>query len=172
MGHLSSRRSLGAGVVLGAVGFIGYTVLMSAPAGADPQVPDDVWVQCTGFSGPNTTWPHPLTGCTARSGEGSGRTERTAPGTETIIWDKPFLGGKSMELTNIQNQPLGPDPGCPSTHPVAVDVSGTIGPNGQFAGSPVTATICANQTDFVLKPGTLFVIHRVPGSPGDVNPPS
>jgi NAD(P)-dependent dehydrogenase (short-subunit alcohol dehydrogenase family) len=27
-------------------------------------------------------------------------------------------------------------------------------------GSPMTATICSNQTDFILKPGTLFVIHK------------
>jgi hypothetical protein len=45
-----------------------------------------------------------------------------------------------------------------------VNVSGTISAGEaatkQYDGSPVTATICSNQTDFILQPGTLFVIHK------------
>jgi hypothetical protein len=164
MRHRSSRRSVSllAALALGALGFIGSTGLLSGPAAADPRVPEDVWVQCTSFSGPNTQWPHPLSGCTSRSGEnGSGQTVRTSPGTETIEWTKPFEGGKSLELTNISSSVVGPTPACPPTHPVAVRVSGNIAPHQQYGGSPVTATICVNATDFVLQPGTLFVIHKV-----------
>jgi hypothetical protein len=82
------------------------------------------------------------------------------------------LSGQSLQLTNIQSQPLGPSADCPQHHPIAVNVSGTIRPNQPFAGSPVTATICTNGQDFILQPGALFVIHRVPGSQGDINPPS
>jgi hypothetical protein len=32
----------------------------------------------------------------------------------------------------------------------------------KWAGSPVTATICGNANDFVLKPGTYFVIGKTP----------
>jgi hypothetical protein len=95
---------------------------------------------------------------------GSGYTQRTQPGTETIIWNAPFLDGTSFELTNITSEVVGPGTGCPSDHPVEVNVSGTISATEpgtkQYDGSPVTATICGNQTDFVLKPGTFFVIHK------------
>lgn len=157
--NLSRRRCASVAATL-ALGVVASTVLMSGPGAADPRVPDDVWVQCTGFSGPTTQWPHPLTGCTARSGEGSGQTVRTTPGTETIQWNKPFLGGKSLELTGITSSVVGLSPLCPATHPVAVNVAGVIGPHQQFAGSPVTATICTNGNDFILQPGTLFVIHK------------
>jgi hypothetical protein len=163
MNHLSSRRcvSLATTLVIGLISSLGLAVLVSRPAAADPRVPKDVWVQCTGFSGPNTQWPHLLSGCTSRSGEnGSGQTVRTSPGTETIQWNEPFLDGKSMALTNISSAPVGPSPACPSTHPVAVRVSGTIAPDQMFGGSPVTATICVNATDFVLQPGTFFTIHK------------
>jgi hypothetical protein len=139
-------------------------------AAGDPLVPEDVWVQCTGFCGPTTQWPHFLTGCTSRGGEGSGQTDRTAPGTETITWTAPFEGGQSLNLTNIQNQVVGTGTGCPISHPVEVQVSGTLADNQQYAGCPVTATICTNDTDFILKPGILFVIHTVPGSSGEPNP--
>jgi hypothetical protein len=135
-------------------------------------VPDNVWIQCTGFSGPNTQWPHPLTGCTSRSGSGTGQSSRVGPGTEEIQFNRPFEGGKTLQLTNIKNTVLGPSPDCPADHPVKASVSGVIGPKGPYAGSPISATICANATDFILQPGTLFVISRVPGSPGDVNPGS
>ena len=144
-----------------ALGSFASTVIATGPAAGDPRVPNDVWVQCTGFSGPSTQWPHPLTGCTSRSGEGSGQTVRTAPGTETIQWNKPFLGGKSLDLTNITSSVVGVGTGCPATHPVDVSVAGVIGPHQQFGGSPVTASICTNGNDFILKPGTLFVIHKV-----------
>jgi hypothetical protein len=148
------------GLALALLGLLGSAALMGSPAGADPRVPADVWVQCTGFYGLSTQWPHPLTGCTSRSGEGSGQTLRTAPGTETIQWTKPFEGGKSLDLINITSSPVGFSPACPSDHPVAVNVSGTIAPRQQYGGSLVTATICVNATDFVLQPGTLFVIHK------------
>jgi hypothetical protein len=174
MGHLSSRHSLGAGIVLGAVGFVASTVLMSGTAGAEPpSPPGPPLIQCTGFYGPNTTWPHYLTGCTSRTGSGTGQTNRTAPGTETITWDAPFEGGDSLQLTNIQSTVLGVTGNCPDGqdgHPVEVNVSGVIAPGeGQYSNSLVTATICSNATDFVLKPDTLFVIQK-PGSAGNVNP--
>ena len=151
--------------MLGALGVVGATLLLSSTAAAEPPVPPDVWIQCSGFSGPNTAWPHPLTGCFARGQElGTGFTQRTAPGTETIVWDAPFLGGASFQLTNIASQVVGTGTGCPATHPVEVNVSGTISASEpgtkQYDGSPVTATICSNQTDFILKPGTFFVIHK------------
>ena len=71
-----------------------------------------------------------------------------------------------------QRIPVPPPPDGPAHHPVRASVGGVIGPKGPYAGSPVSATICANATDFILQPGTLFVISRVPGSPGDVNPGS
>ncbi len=163
MSHLSKRRSLSiAGIGLGALSVLG--VMMSSPAAAEPPVPPDVWIQCSGFSGPNTTWPHPLTGCIARGEEGSGFTQRTAPGTETIFWNAPFLDGASFQLTNITSQVVGTGTGCPADHPVEVNVSGTISATEpgtkQYDGSPVRATICSNATDFVLKPGTLFTIFK------------
>lgn len=155
--------SAGATVVSGAACLAG-TILMSGPASADPPVPPDVWVQCSGFSGPNTAWPHPLTGCLSRQGEGTGETIRTSPGTETIQWNAPFLDGQTWQLTNITSQVVGTGTGCPADHPVEVSVSGTISATEpgtkQYDGSPVTATICSNQTDFILKPGTLFVVHK------------
>ncbi len=46
----------------------------------------------------------PLSGCTSRNKVGgSGRTMRTAPGTETIQWTAPFESGKSFQLVNIAN---------------------------------------------------------------------
>jgi hypothetical protein len=165
-----NRRGIGlaACAVVGAA--VGTSLAVSAPAGAQPQVADNVWIQCTEFSGPNTQWPHPLTGCSSRSGSGGGQTFRVAPGTEEIQFSKPFEGGKTLQLTNITNTVVGPSPDCPEDHPVKANVAGVIGPKGPYAGSPVSATICADATDFILQPKTLFVISRVPGSPGDVNP--
>ncbi|MBX8691760.1 hypothetical protein GO011_30405 [Mycobacterium sp. 20091114027_K0903767] len=85
---------------------------------------------------------------------------RTAPGTETIQWSAPFESGKSFQLVNIANTVLGPSADCPTDHPVKANVSGNIETGGQYGGSPVTAVICANATDFLLQPGTLFVIHK------------
>jgi hypothetical protein len=138
---------------------------MSNTAAAEPSVPADAWIQCSRFSGPNTTWPHPLNGCVARGQQsGTGFTQRTAPGTETIFWNAPFLDGASFQLTNIASDVVGTGTGCPASHPVEVNVSGTISAaepgTEQYDGSPVTATICTNRTDFILKPGTFFVIHK------------
>lgn len=136
-------------------------VVTAGPALADPKVPNDVWIQCAGFSGPNTQWPHVLSGCDSRSGgNGSGQTVRTAPGTETIQWSAPFESGKSFQLVNIANTVVGPSADCPADHPVKANVSGSIEAGGQYGGSPVTAVICANGTDFLMRPGTLFVIHK------------
>jgi hypothetical protein len=172
--HVSRHRitvTTVASFVLAVAGFAGSTLLMSGPAAAEPPVPPDVWIQCSGFSGPNTSWPHPLTGCISRQGEGSGFTTRTTPGTETVQWNAPFLNGDSFQLINITSQVVGTGTGCPVDndpatvdYPVEVNVSGTISATSpgtkQYDGSPVTATICSNQTDFILKPGTLFVIHK------------
>jgi hypothetical protein len=138
---------------------------MSSTAAAEPPVPAGVWIQCSGFSGQSTVWPHPLTGCVARGQEpGTGFTQRTAPGTETIFWDAPFLDGASFQLTNIASQVAGTGTGCPATHTLEVNVSGTISATEpgtkQYDGSLVTAAICSNQKDFILKPDTLFVIHK------------
>jgi hypothetical protein len=173
--HVSRHRTVTmvAGFVLGVAGFAGSTLVMIGPAAADPPVPPDVWIQCSGFSGPNTSWPHPLTGCISRQGgpapedvteQGSGFSSKNPPAVETIFWNAPFLGGANFQLTNITSQPVGLSPDCPSTHPVEVNVSGTVSATEpgtkQYDGSPVTATICSGQTGFVLKPGTLFVIHK------------
>ena len=173
--HVSRHHTVTmmAGFVLGVAGFAGSTLAMSGPAAAEPPVPADIWIQCSGFSGPNTSWPHPLTGCISRQGgpapedvteQGSGFTTRTVPGTETVQWNAPFLNGDSFQLTNIASQRVGTGTGCPVDHPVEVNVSGTISATSpgtkQYDGSPVTATICSGQTDFILKPGTLFVIHK------------
>lgn len=157
------HRSVSRGAVVAAslVSLAGASLAMSGPAAADPPVPPNVWIQCSGFTGPNTTWPHPLTGCISRQGGGSGYTQRTAPGTETIFWNAPFQKGESIQLINIANQPLGPTGACPADHPFEVNVSGEIGPGANnLSRSPVRATICANATDFVLKPGTLFTIFK------------
>lgn len=151
-----------AGALFGVAAVLGSGLLASAPAHADPRVPKNVWIQCASFSGPNTAWPHPLSGCTSRSKEnGSGQTFRTGPGTERIQWFAPFESGKSFDLVNIQNTVLGPSPDCPADHPVKAAVSGNLAAQGQYGGSPVSATICANATDFLLQPGTLFVIHKI-----------
>lgn len=144
------------------------TIAVSAPATAEPDpkpVPRGVRVQCTGFYGPNTQWPHFLTECTGRNGKtGSGQTVRTVPGTETITWNAPFVEGKSMQLTNIASSQVNPPSGgCPADHPGEAKVSGVIGTDSKWAGSPVTATICGNATDFLLKPGAFFVVAN-PGS--------
>ncbi|MEV0674753.1 hypothetical protein [Mycobacterium sp. NPDC050441] len=144
-----------------AVAATAVAVVAAVPALADPRVPNDVWIQCTGFSGPNTQWPHALSGCASRSSDnGSGQTMRTAPGSETITWAAPFESGKSFQLVNIANTVLGPSPDCPADHPVKANVSGSIEAGGQYGGSSVTAVICANATDFLLQPGTFFVIHK------------
>jgi hypothetical protein len=97
------------GSALGALGAVAATLFMSSTAGAETPVPADVWIQCSGFSGPSTAWPHPLTGCVARGQKpGTGFTQRSAPGTETIFWDAPFLDGASFQLTNIASQVVGP----------------------------------------------------------------
>lgn len=166
MTHLSSLRSasLGAALALGAVGLVGSTVLMSGPAVATPPTwPKGVRVQCTEFYGPNTAFPHFLKGCTRRNGDtGLGQTEKLN-GIETLIWYLPFVNGRTMQLVNINNQPVGPDSACitpkDQTHPVAVNVSGTI-KYTRWEGSSVTATICVNGTDFVLKPNSYFVISK------------
>lgn len=140
---------------------IASAMATSGQAMADPRVPNDVWIQCAAFSGPNTQWPHALSGCESRSRDnGAGQTVRTAPGTETIQWFAPFESGKSFQLVNIANTVLGPSSDCPTDHPVKANVSGNIEAGGQYGGSPVTAVICANATDFLLQPGTLFVIHK------------
>lgn len=169
MTKINRRGTLLAASLIAGAG-IATSLAVSTPAFAQPRVSDDVWIQCTGFSGPNTQWPHPLTGCTSRSGSGDGQTFRVGPGAEEIQFNKPFEGGKTLDLTNITNTVVGPSPDCPADHPVKANVAGVIGAKGPYAGSPVSATICANATDFILQPGTLFVISRVPGSPGDVNP--
>jgi hypothetical protein len=79
--HSSTRRRAAAAIAGGAA-LLG-SGLLSATAGAEPPVSPNVWIQCTGFSGPTATFPHPLEGCIARGeqGSGSGYTSRTAPGT-------------------------------------------------------------------------------------------
>jgi hypothetical protein len=170
--HLAHRRAVRVAISVGAFAVAGSTILTVAPAGADPNsIPKGVRVQCTGFSGPNAQWPHLLTGCVQQNGTtGTGQTNRTTPGTETITWDAPFIQGKSMQLTNITNSPVQPPSGvCPADHPGEVNVSGVLGAGSKWAGSPVSATICANANDFLLKPGTLFVIAKPNGAPDTGN---
>ena len=168
MEYLSRRCSVPLRVAIAAAGTLGVvgSMVTTAPAGAEPPVPPNVWIQCTGFSGPNTTWPHPLTGCIARGEKqpGTGFTQRTVPGTETIFWDAPFLKGTSFQLTNIANGAPAPGTSCPADHPARVGVSGTISATEpgtkQYDGSPVSATICANATDFFLATGSTFTIFK------------
>jgi hypothetical protein len=124
---LSNRLALPAALALGAVGIVGSTVLTSGPALAAPNLPKGVRVQCSGFSGPNTTFPHFLTGCTTRNGDVAlGQTEKLN-GIETIIWYLPFLNGRTMQLVNITNQLVNPPSGqCPADHPAEFNVSGSI----------------------------------------------
>ncbi|MDZ7882629.1 MAG: hypothetical protein U5N53_06805 [Mycobacterium sp.] len=156
------RRSVGAALVVAAIGSVGSSLV--APASADPALPKGVRVQCSGFYGPNTVWPHYLTGCVRRNGTtGTGQTNRIAPGSERITWDKPFVKGKSMDLVGIASTIVSySSPACPADHPVEANVSGTIGTGSKWANSPVTATICGNATDFALKPGSYFVIGKTP----------
>src|SRR5215208_7684146 len=60
MNQVSNRRTMSvAGLGLSALAVMGSAVVLSSPAAAEPPLPPDVWIQCSGFSGPNTTWPHP-----------------------------------------------------------------------------------------------------------------
>lgn len=165
MRNLSStgRRSIGATLLIVATGLIGSS--LAAPASADPRpVPKGVRIQCSGFYGPNTVWPHYLTGCVRRNGTtGTGQTNRTGPGAERITWDAPFVKGKSMDLVGISSTIVSTSsPACPADHPVEANVAGSIGPGSKWANSPVSATICGNATDFALKPGSFFVIGKTP----------
>ncbi|APE16087.1 hypothetical protein BOH72_13560 [Mycobacterium sp. WY10] len=139
---------------------------LSATAGAEPPVPSNVWIQCSSFSGPNNAFPHPVGGCIARGQNdlGSGYTSRTAPGTETIYFNAPFLKGISLQLTNIANGAPAEGTTCPADHPARIGVSGVISATEpgtkQYDGSPVSATICANATDFLLATGSSFTIYK------------
>jgi hypothetical protein len=153
------------GIALGAIGLASSAVLLSTPAGADPKLPSNVWIQCGQFFGPVATFPHHLTDCVSRQGQaksGAGQTVSTGAGTETLEWFAPFQKGESLPAINITSQPVDPPTGgCPDTHPVEVNVSAEVGPGANnLSGSPVRATICLNATDFVLKPGTFFTIFK------------
>jgi hypothetical protein len=156
------RRPLAAALAITVTGLIVLTV--PAPATSAPVVPKGVRVQCSGFYGLNTVWPHYLTGCIRGNGSaGTGQTNRTGPGTEMITWDAPFVTGKSMELVGITSTIVSTSSaGCPAGHPVEANVSGQIGTGSKWANSPVTATICGSATDFGLKPGSFFVIGKTP----------
>lgn len=152
--------------VLSVAGVIATALLTIPPAGAQPPVPPNVWIQCSSFSGPSTTWPHPLGGCIARGEKvsGSGFTQRTAPGTETIFFNAPFLKGISLQLVNISSGAPAEGTSCPADHPTRVGVSGTISATQpgtkQYDGSPVRATICTNGMDFLLATGSTFTIFK------------
>jgi len=165
----SCRRSpvsIAALTALGAAGVIGSALSTSGTVGAEPSVPPNVWIQCTSFSGSNNAFPHPLSGCIARGEKdlGSGYTSRTAPGTETIYFNAPFLNGISLQLTNITNGAPADGTTCPADHPARVGVSGVISATApgakQYDGSSVSATICANASDFVLATGSTFTIYK------------
>ena len=173
MNRISIKRSARLCGVAGTAGVLASGLFAAAPASAQPRVPDDVWVQCSGFTaGPGSAFPHPLTGCVSRSGTGSGFTDRST-GTETIFWNQPFEGGKSLTLVNPRQ--TAPEEGttCPEGTRVRIGVAGEIGPRQQYAGSPITATICVQPDgSYFLATGSLWTIRKVPGSPGDVNPPA
>jgi hypothetical protein len=86
------------------------------------------------------------------------------PGTETIYFNAPFLGGISVQLTNISNGAPADGTTCPADHPARVGVSGVISATEpgtkQYDGSSVAATICANATDFFLATGSTFTIFK------------
>lgn len=152
--------------MVGGAGLLGLALSLSATVGAEPPVPPNVWIQCSSFSGPAASWPHPLGGCIARGEEapGSGYTSRTAPGTETIFFNAPFLEGNSVQLTNITSGAPAEGTTCPGSHPGRVGVSGVISATEpgtkQYDGSPVSATICTNGTDFFLATGSTFTIYK------------
>ena len=163
-----SRRSISiaAASVFSVTGLIGAVLSTSAPAWAEPPVPPNVWIQCSSFSGPSQSFPHPLGGCIARGEKelGSGYTQRTVPGSETIFFNAPFLKGISMQLTNISSGAPADGTSCPGDHPARVGVSGVISATDpgtkQYDGSPVAATICGNATDFFLATGSTFTIFK------------
>ena len=143
---------------------------MSTPAGADPKLPSNVWIQCGQFFGPGPdTFPHDLKDCVSRQGKvksGEGQTFSNGDGTETLTWTAPFQNGESLPAINITSQPVAPPSGgCPAPL-VEVNVSAEVGPGANnLSGSPVRATICVRfvgqtPTDFVLKPGTFFTIFK------------
>jgi hypothetical protein len=158
--------SIAAASGLSVVGLLGAVLSTSTPAWAEPPVPPNVWIQCTSFSGPNQSWPHPIGGCIARGEKepGSGYTQRTVPGTETIYFDAPFLKGISLQLTNITTGAPADGTSCPADHPARVGVSGVISATEpgtkQYDGSSVAATICGNATDFFLATGSTFTIFK------------
>jgi hypothetical protein len=163
----SQRNSAFAAASMVSVACLIGTVLSTSPeAGAEPPVPSNVWIQCSSFSGPSNSFPHPLGGCIARGEKdpGSGFTQRTVPGSETVFFNAPFLKGISLQLTNISNGAPADGTTCPADHPVRVGVSGVISATApgtkQYDGSPVTATICANATDFFLASGSTFTIFK------------
>jgi len=168
MNHSSSHRnsSFAAASILSVAGLVGTVLSTSPPAGAEPPVPSNVWIQCSGFSGPNTSWPHPLGGCIARGEQspGTGFTQRTVPGSETIFFNAPFLKGISLQLTNITTGAPADGTTCPADHPARVGVSGVISATEpgtkQYDGSPVAATICGNATDFFLATGSTFTVFK------------
>jgi hypothetical protein len=145
---------------------------MSTPAGAKPELPSNVWIQCGQFSGPAPDiFPHLLTNCVSRQGQektGTGQTDSNGDGTETLTWDEPFQKGESLQAINITSE-LADTQTCPAPL-VEFNVSAEVGPGANnLSGSPVRATICVridNTTnpptpkDFVLKPGTFFTIFK------------
>jgi hypothetical protein len=157
------------GIALGAIGLASSAVLMSTPAGADPKLPSNVWIQCGQFSGPAETFPHDLADCVSRQGQvksgGKGQTFSNGDGTETLKWTAPFQKGESLQAINITRQPVDPPTGgcpvAPVALPVEVNVSAEVGPGANnLSGSPVRATICTDGTVFELKPGTFFTIFK------------
>ena len=155
-------------LAVGAAGVVGMIALATGHAQAS-QLPHGVLVQCTDFSGPVATDSptlvlDPVAGCISRGQTGgSGAVYRDdTNGIHTLVFDRPFEGGKSLDLGTITSTVLSiGNNACPAASPVEVAVSGTVVPRSPYAGAQLTATICTGPSrSFSEEPGTFFTITR------------
>jgi hypothetical protein len=69
-----------------------------------------------------------------------------------------------MQLTNISPGAPAEGTSCPADYPARFSVSGVISATEpgtkKYDGSPVSATLCGNGTDFFLATGSMFTIFK------------
>lgn len=155
-------------LAVGAAGVVTAIALAAGQAQAN-QLPHGVLVQCAQFYGPVPTESptlvlDPVAGCISRGQTGgSGAVYRDdTQGIHTLVFDRPFEGGKSLELGAITSTVLSVgNNSCPAASPVEVAVSGSVAPQTPYAGAKLTATICTGPShSFFEEPGTFFTITR------------